>query len=1291
MMSMVKLKVGTAHEYLMRTVAKNDIVGKATPQDVASYHSGGGDSPGVWWGAGVAGLVVPELEGGVHSGGLVTEANMLALFGEGRHPDAVAWEAALQDQGMSAEQIVRQVALGRGFRQGGTHSLNEHFNRARQAARAAEAQGEPFRSDADIMRELFVQHHEREPLDAQELYCFQTMVARESHAVAGYDLTFTPQKSVSVLWAVGDDHTRQIIEQAHQRAVEESLVYVQEHVACARRGNGGFRQVDVQGLVAAQFFHRDSRSGDPNMHTHVAVANRVQDATDGTWLTLDGRLVHRHAVAASESYNTAIQRELTAVGLSFVERVTKAGAEPVMEVEGVPHQLCDQWSSRREEVEAEVARQELAFKDMYGRTPTVQESREMAQQATLVTRPAKHIPPDRDAQRSKWQRQAEAFGVGPDTFGRLTQGRGNQPIFVSAEQRDAATTTIVADVLAALAREKSTWTIANIDAEIQRQFRHHEQVVTSSTDLMLQVRARVTAECQELGPARVDTPAAFQNRRGESVYVVQGLQKYTHQSVVDAEARIIDAAGRDGGRRVQQTTVAAALARSSAKGITLNAGQEALVQRMGTSGRRVEVALAAAGTGKTTAVEVLADAWRSEGGTVLATATAATAAAELGEAMGSEHVTLAQLRIDLDSGQRIGESVDDRTMVVIDEASMATTNDLDAVIGAVVAQGGVVRLLGDDRQLSAIGAGGVVTDIARVHGAISLSEAMRFNDPAEAAAAESLRAGDVAALGFYADHGRIGVGTAATARQDVFDRWAQDHDGGKRSLMLAFTRADVGQLNQLAQAHVHAGGEYCGPRATLCDGATVQVGDTIVTRRNDQSLRCGRSDAVRNGYRWIVRGITEDGNVVAQKLGSRDQAVLPAAYVSEHVQHGWAMTVHTAQGQTSETSHILADARTTHQLLYVGLSRGKQCNTVTVVVPEPDEHLGDIAAELVTPQTAMEILGQIVRQRPESVQSAHTADAEVSCPEAVLAQAARTWQDAVGHGAEALCGSEYVQWLRDAVEVVDQRLVHSDGWPHLRQQLAVIALQRDEPIAALQEVLNDGLGDCHDVAAVAAWRLDAHIKGENRPLSWMRTVPEVLAQHPEYEEFFAGLADQIVMSTEAIGWDEETVPPVVHGHGLSKHPELARQVHLWRVAHGVPDHDIDPMLGMATVTTGDDALYRRQIVQTYRTIVEQREELVPDEVQDKLRGDGSYHRFLARIEQLADQGHDTHTLLDKAVAQGPLPAEQPAAAVWWRMQNYQVRDQRASWTFRPPATRTPMQSALPHGSVAERKPMTPEV
>jgi conjugative relaxase-like TrwC/TraI family protein len=189
----------------------------------------------------------------------------------------------------------------------------------------------------EVAREFFRAEHGREPMDAREL---AGQIAKDSRprtqTIAGYDMTFSPVKSVSALWAVADPAVAAVIERAHQAAVKDALAFVEKHALFTRTGPQGIRQVNVRGLVATAFTHRDSRAGDPDLHTHVAVANKVQ-TIDGRWLSIDGRVLFKANVAASETYNTALEQHLReTLGVRFAERPgTDPAKRPIREIVGV--------------------------------------------------------------------------------------------------------------------------------------------------------------------------------------------------------------------------------------------------------------------------------------------------------------------------------------------------------------------------------------------------------------------------------------------------------------------------------------------------------------------------------------------------------------------------------------------------------------------------------------------------------------------------------------------------------------------------------------------------------------------------------------------------------------------------------------------------------------------------------------------------------------------------------------------------------------------------------------------
>ena len=228
--------------------------------------------------------------------GTVREDQMRSLFGRGLHPDAEQIVALEQAAGTPTGTAAQAVKLGRAFPR--YQPLPPRAGRV--AARLAAFEAEHGHPPSAMVRSK---------IEAQE-------ARRERRPVAGYDLVFTPVKSASLLWALGSAATRQAVEDAHHEAVANTLAWLEAETALARVGDRGERQIETRGFLATGFDHRDSRAGDPDLHTHVAISNKVRaldDHPDGRprWLSLDARALHAAAVAASERYNTRFEDALS--------------------------------------------------------------------------------------------------------------------------------------------------------------------------------------------------------------------------------------------------------------------------------------------------------------------------------------------------------------------------------------------------------------------------------------------------------------------------------------------------------------------------------------------------------------------------------------------------------------------------------------------------------------------------------------------------------------------------------------------------------------------------------------------------------------------------------------------------------------------------------------------------------------------------------------------------------------------------------------------------------------------
>jgi hypothetical protein len=493
--------------------------------------------------------------------------------------------------------------------------------------------------------------------------------------------------------------------------------------------------------------------------------------------------------------------------------------------------LNARWSARRASIQIRFGELAADFQHIRGRPPTPVESLKLAQQATLGTRDAKHEPRTLTEQKAAWLIQAGEVLGGPQAVQHMVHAALHpNPVaetLVNARSvKDAASR-----VLAAMEEHRSTWQIWHVRAEAQRQVRAAE-LKAGQSERLVDLLVGDVLQNMSVSLARpndgITEPAVLQRSDGASVYTVAGSELFTSTRILDAEQRLVATAGRYDGHTISPAAVDVALLEATANGITLNAGQVALIGQMATSRARLQLAIAPAGTGKTTAMQTLAAAWTEHGGTVIGLAPSAAAAAQLRDQINAHTDTLAKLTWSADHHdmpdwmRRIGPS----TLVLIDEAGMADTLTLDAAVDFIVERGGSVRLVGDDQQLAAIGAGGVLRDIAHAHGALRLTELHRFTDPAEGFASLALRDGRPEALGFYLDQQRIHVGDLTALTKDVFSAWQTDRSSGLDASMLAPTRELVSQLNQRARDH-RLGAEpdskrgwRSGPGSAWCTGVT---------------------------------------------------------------------------------------------------------------------------------------------------------------------------------------------------------------------------------------------------------------------------------------------------------------------------------------------------------------------------------------------------------------------------------------------------------------------------------------
>ncbi len=1161
-MTLQKLSAGSGYEYLTRQVAALDSTDKGKIP-LADYYAAKGESPGRWVGTGLDGIE------GLALGDVVTAEQMKNLFGTGCDP-------------------VSGRPLGAAYKVYANERVDAFNARVDELLASSPAPTSAERATARSIAagEFFVAEHGREPASARELSAALARYSRPRQtAVAGFDLTFSPVKSVSALWAVAPPEIATKIEQAHQAAVADAMAFVEQHALFTREGKDGARQVDTRGLIAAAFTHRDSRACDPDLHTHVAVANKVQ-TQQGKWLSIYGRVLHQHVVAASETYNTALERHLVeALGVQFAER---PGADrekrPIREIVGVDRALCEAWSRRRADIVARQRELTRDFRNAHGRTPTPVEAVALAQQANLETREAKHEPRSLAEQRATWRRQALDVLRSPDAVDRMVQAA----LHPTGVREEANVSTgwvreMAERVLGELEAHQPTWQSWHVHAEVQRQIRGTGLPADLVAEAAGWVIDGVTDLSVNLAPDRdpIGEPAGLCRSDGTSVYRHTGRDHFTTMRVLDAEARIIAAAASTDAAAWSTDDVELAVLAVRLDGTELNSGQQQLVRAMATSGRRVQLALAPAGAGKTTAMRVLAGVWTEAGADVLGLAPSAAAAAALRDATGMPCETLAKLVHDLDAqaDSPLAASVGPGTLLVVDEAGMADTITLDRVIRFAVERGATVRLIGDDQQLAAIGAGGVLRDIARTHGAVRLDEVVRFHDPVEAEASLALRDGDRAALGYYLDHERIHAGNQATVVDEVFEAWQREQDTGRDCLMLAPTHELVRDLNERART-ARLADAVVDDEVRLRDGTCASVGDVVRTRRNRRRLGISGTDWVKNGDRWTVTGV-RDGTLTVRHRDSGLTTVLPAEYVGAHLELGYASTVHTAQGLTADVMHGIMTGEETRQLLYTMLTRGRAENHVHFITDELSDgrefELPGITEQL----TATEALECVLARDGASV-SATTTRQQGATPEARLQDAAARYAD--------------------AVTVATQKVV--------------------------------GAGD--DEPATPG------------PLPWLAGIPAEVADHQRWGRYLTARARLVsTLSAQVRDRADTTLPAWLNDYTDVLTPELRADIAVWRAAQGIAS--TERTVGGPAPDDDRAAAYRRGLIRTvnsrYDDAVRGWERRVIAYVG---RADEHTLTLARELDRLKRQGRDPEPLLMRASTR-PLPSEHPTAALAYRI------------------------------------------
>ena len=459
--------------------------------------------------------------------------------------------------------------------------------------------------------------------------------------VPGWDLTFRAPKSVSILWGLGEPEISRQVVAAHEAAVARAVSYMEETAAWTRTGHNGIHREKANGFIAAGFRHRMSRDRDPLLHTHVLLANSVR-TDDGRWRTIDAVALYDHAKCGGYIYQAQLRHELTArLGVAW-----SPVHDGLADIAGIDQDLIELFSKRREQIEATMAE--------WGLT-----SAKVAQVSTLETRRAKPVVSEPVSEQiDRWRAEASTVGVDSSAL-QLVTGHHAVPSI------DTSATLALFECLSSpegLTADRSTF--------------DHRDVLRSVID---QVPAGVPVEIVEsLANEYLQRPEivmiGWNERTGTTFSTTELIE--LEQSVIDLADSGLTAGV---GVAVERAVETAVETRPS-----ISDEQAAVVTEMCTSGRGVEVLVAAAGTGKTFSLDAAREAWQRSGYTVVGCALSASAAHELQGGSGIRSSTIPMLNLDIYHDR---QRLDDRSVLVIDEAGMVGTRTLAPLLQHASAAG----------------------------------------------------------------------------------------------------------------------------------------------------------------------------------------------------------------------------------------------------------------------------------------------------------------------------------------------------------------------------------------------------------------------------------------------------------------------------------------------------------------------------------------------------------------------------------------------------------------------------
>ena len=735
--------------------------------------------------------------------------------------------------------------------------------------------------------------------------------AGERHRI-GHDLTFSADKSVSIVLAFADGQTKAAILEAHQRAVDRAIEYIEKH-AITRVGRDGVDRQAVAGLAVARFQHFASRELDPQLHSHCLVFNLAL-REDGQWGTVESKTFYDHKMAAGAAYRSELAKAMAEMGFE-IERDDKDG----FRVKGVTQEDIDKFSTRRAQILKEL--------EKFGA-----KSAKAAEMAGLSTRKDKEEPPHDDLM-AAWKAQGAAIGWDSLKVGSLISGNKRTDEFrpdteaIIARLTERRSTFLERDVLKLLLVETvGHWSVERAEKE--------------TADLMKQ-RSILRIGRDRDGNERLTTEEMFNLEKGILDKIALRKDETFHRIPAGFLAGFIRAEEVRITNQVRSKDPNAADVvfteqRDAIRHICSDTGGLAIVEGW-------------AGAGKTTMLKVVNDVYAAKGFTAIGCALGGKAAGGLAKEAGIKSQTLFSLLHQLDNRIRTLTPTD---VIILDEAGMVGSRMFARLQDHVNLAGAKLVAVGDQKQLQPIDAGGIMAAAMRKNGRAELSDIQRQRDGAGGQfkwLRDTVKKfADGEALGALKDFDQKGLLEIADTLDDAIGtmaaEWMADSAEGKDKLMIAATKAEVFKLNQAARALMAEDGKLSGDPVKVKTGQTThrefQVGDRILFTRT--GFRLG----VKNGTLGEVLGVglnRERGTAVFRVMTDEGNTVEFDTHKYKDIDHGFAVTCHKSQGVTIDQAYVLANENMSdRQWIYVAASRTRFKTKIFAIEQDVSESLADI-------------------------------------------------------------------------------------------------------------------------------------------------------------------------------------------------------------------------------------------------------------------------------------------------------------------------------------------------------------